>query len=411
MAMIQAFRGIRPNPEVAAKVAALPYDVYDRAEARTEVELHPLSFLSIDRGETGLPVELDLYDPQVYEYAGKRLQELRNNGIFIKDESPCFYLYQLTRNGHSQTGIVACAAIDDYIKGVIKKHENTRLEKELDRIRHIEACHAQTGPIFLTYRQSETIEEVVSKVKEGVPVYHFQTTDEVTHQVWIIDNPEQMKQLHLEFSEISEIYIADGHHRAASAVKVGLQMRKNCQDFTGEEEFNYFLSVLFPSNELKILDYNRIISDRNNLSKEECLDRLKESFEIVPFGKQRFRPLHKHQIGMYLEQDWYQLNVKPFRFSSDPVKNLDVSILQTYVLNALFGIEDPKTDSRLSFLGGIHEAEELERQADAVDGVAFLMYPTEMDELFAVADLGRLMPPKSTWFEPKLRSGLFIHEI
>ena len=333
-----------------------------------------------------------------------------SNGDFIREEKPCYYIYELTMEGRVQTGLVACASIDNYETGVIKKHENTRAEKEADRIRHVDACSAQTGPIFLAYRANAVIREVVGRVKEGVALYDFTSEDHIRHRVFRIDSMDDIARIKEAFAGIGEIYIADGHHRAASAVKTGKMRRQQHPDYTGEEEFNYFLAVLFPDEELMIMDYNRVVKDLGQDTPDAFLEKVRRIFDVAELG-QAARPQQKGQVCMYLAGKWYQLLVKEGDQSSDPVEGLDVSLLQKLLLEPVLGILDPKTDARIDFVGGIRGLGELERRVNEDCAVAFAMYPTSIGELFAVADAGKLMPPKSTWFEPKLRSGLFIHEI
>lgn len=409
MTILRPFRAVRPAPELAAAIAALPYDVYDRAEAKQIVTDNPLSFLKIDRAETQFPDDVDPYSDQVYDRARLTFQEMLQAGHFLRDEAPCFYLYALTMNGRTQTGIVGCASIDDYQNGVIRRHENTRPEKEQDRIRHIDALSAQTGPIFLAYRQDPQLQKLTAAVTASPPAADFTSADGVRHQVWKIADPSVCDAIRLAFAGIEHIYIADGHHRAASAVKVGLQRRAEDPGLSPDAESQYFLSVLFPAEELKIYDYNRVVEDLNGYSPETLLAKLKKDFVIEPCGQSR--PTQKGQISMYCGGSWYRLTARFPVCSGDPVRDLDVSVLQDTVLAPLLGIEDPRTDSRIRFIGGIRGLEELVRLVDEKPGrIAFAMYPTSMEELLAVADAGLLMPPKSTWFEPKLRSGLFIHE-
>ena len=330
-----------------------------------------------------------------------------------RDEDNAFYIYEQIMNGRSQTGIVGCALVDDYINGVIKKHENTREDKEIDRIKHVDTCNAQTHVlIFLAYRSNDIINEVVKKVKNEPAIYDFTSVDGIHHIVWKIAENDDVTAVEKAFADIGDIYIADGHHRAASAVKVGLKRRKENPDYTGEEEFNTFLSVLFPHDELMIMDYNRTVKDLNGLSEEEFLEKVKENFDIADISYEAVKPVKKGQVTMYLSDKWYTLNAKTDLLEiTDPVKSLDVSLLQDYLLGPVLGIGDPRTDKRIDFIGGIRGLDELKRRADSDMKVSFAMYPTSIDELFAVADAGMLMPPKSTWFEPKLRSGLFIHSL
>lgn len=425
--IVKPFAAVRPTASVADQVAALPYDVYDRAEAVAAVDGEPLSFLNIDRPETQFSADADMYAPEVYAKARELFDARRADGTFVTEPAPCFYLYELTMNERSQTGVVACCAIDDYLENVIKKHENTLEKKELDRIRHIDALDAQTGPIFLTYRDSDAIDILVAAVKKTAPLYDFAGEDGVTHRVWRMAAASEETAcsqayagLVAAFAKVPCAYIADGHHRAASAVKVGLARREANPGYDGTEEFNYFMSVLFPASQLSILAYNRVVRDLNGLTKDEFLNALAGEngpFEIIHKQESQLEPIDKGAVGMYLDREWYGLGVKPEFESSDPVEGLDVSILQEKVLAPILGIGDPRTDGRIEFVGGIRGLRELERKVNRIDArgdglaVAFAMFPTSIDELLNVADAGRLMPPKSTWFEPKLRSGLFAHLI
>lgn len=412
MAKIKPFRCIRPNASVVSRVAALPYDVYNREEAKAEVLKEPLSFLKIDRAETGFDDSVDTYDARVYAKAKETLDTMITDGTFITDEDTCYYLYELIMNGRSQTGIVACASIDDYMNNIIKKHENTREDKEIDRINHVDICNAQTGPIFLAYRAATQINEVVEKVKKEASLYGFTSPDGITHNVWKVSEREDNEVIEKAFANMDQIYIADGHHRCASAVKVGLKRRSENPNYSGEEGFNSFLSVLFPDEQLMIMDYNRAIKDLNGYSKEDFINEVKKNFTITLVGDKAYAPEHKSIFGMYLDKQWYKLEAKDnLKAIADPVDGLDVSVLQDYLLKPVLGIEDPRTDKRIEFIGGIRGLEELERRVNSDMEVAFAMYPTSIEELFAVADAGRLMPPKSTWFEPKLRSGIFIHSL
>ena len=410
MSIIRPFQAVRPSRELASRIAALPYDVYSSAEARHIVESNPLSFLRIDRAETQFPEGTDMYSQEVYDKARDILGQMISEGSFLKETSPCYYIYSLTMDGRTQTGLVGCASVDDYTGGVILKHENTLEAKELDRFRHIDTCSAQTGPIFLSYRPDEAVRAILRKVQEVAPLYDFTSDDEIRHCVWRIDNSEDIGNISHLFARIPHLYIADGHHRAASAVKVGLKRRAEDPDFSGNEEYNFFLSVLFPSDELKIYDYNRVVSDLNGYTFDKILNIVENTFEIEKIGSTPFRPEKKGDFGVYHGGCWFRLTARPELCSDDPVKGLDVSILQDRILSPVLGIHDPKTDSRISFIGGIRGLKELEKRADLTGGIAFSMYPTSMDELMKVADSGMLMPPKSTWFEPKLRSGLFIHQ-
>lgn len=411
MAVVKPFICIRPAKEHAAEVAALPYDVYNRKEACAAVKGNPLSFLNIDRAETQFSDDVDTYADCVYEKARELLDSQIADGIYVTDTGDHYYLYELTMDGRSQTGIVACCSIDDYVNGVIKKHENTREEKELDRIRHVDTVNAQTGPIFLAYRQNIALKEIVAEEKTKPALYDFVSDDGIRHRVWRIDGADRTDAIEAAFAAIPSTYIADGHHRAASAVKVGLKRRTKHPGYTGEEPFNYFLSVLFPDEELMILPYNRVVRDLNGMSTEQFFEKLKEKFELEEIGKEPYAPVQKGTFGMYLDGTWYALKILPQYRNADPVKGLDVSILQDHLLAPVLGIGDPRTDKRIDFIGGIRGLKELERRVGEDMEVAFSMYPTSIEELLSVADAGLLMPPKSTWFEPKLRSGLFIHRL
>lgn len=411
MAVVKTFAAIRPQREKAEKIAALPYDVYHREEAKKVVEENPESFLKIDRAETQLEDSVDMYDKKVYQKAHDTLWEMVRDGSFVKEEKPCYYIYELTMNERVQTGIAACVSVDDFENGVIKKHENTRAEKETDRINHVDICNAQTGPIFLAYRSNTVINRVVEEVKQETPLYDFVAQDGIRHRVWAIPKANQITVIENAFSEIHEIYIADGHHRAASAVKVGLKRRKVHPSYDGTEEFNYVLSVLFPDEQLMILAYNRVVKDLNGMTEEAFLKKVSEIFEVKQIEEGKKEPEEKGNFSMYLGGKWYSCHIKTEDIPHDPVESLDVSVLQNKLLAPVLGIQDPKTEKRIDFVGGIRGTKELERRCRQDCVAAFAMYPTSIQELFAVADAGLLMPPKSTWFEPKLRSGIFIHEL
>lgn len=410
MVRIRPFQGIRPAKGKEAQVAALPYDVYSRAEAKKAVEGHPLSFLRIDRAETQMADDVDTCDPFVYEKAKELLEEMEKRGDFVQDDLPSCYLYELTMNGRSQTGIAACASIDDYIEGRIKKHENTRREKEEDRFCHVDVTDTQTGPIFLAYRNQSILKALIEEEKKREPLFSFVSEDGIGHRGWQISDGAVIGRIQEAFEAMDAVYIADGHHRAASAVRVGLKRREEHPDYTGDEEFNYFLSVLFPDDELMIMDYNRVVRDLNGLSPEEFLEKTKKVFTVEPLERAA-HPQKKGEITLFLSEQWYLLTLRPEYAKEDPVEGLDVSVLQRELLEPVLGIGDPRTDKRIDFVGGIRGLKELERRVHTDMKAAFAMYPTSIGELFAVADAGLLMPPKSTWFEPKLRSGLFLHRI
>lgn len=412
MATIRPFKCIRPEKNVVSKVAALPYDVYNRDEALEEVLKEPLSFLKIDRAETQFGKDFNPYDKQVYEKARDILQEMLQDGTLLNDNEEGYYIYELTMNGRSQTGVVGCASIDDYLNDVIKKHEKTREDKEIDRINHVDICNAQTGPIFLAYRSQEIINEVVNKIKTEEVLYNFIAQDGVKHVVWKVSEEADVKVIAEAFKNIDNIYIADGHHRTASAVKVGLKRREENPGYTGDEEFNFFLSVLFPHDQLMILDYNRVVKDLNGYSKEDFLYEVSRNFKVEEVGSEAYKPEEKATFGMYLENTWYKLTLDEELFSDDPVQGLDVAILENNLLSPILNIKDIRTDKRIDFVGGIRGLKELEKRVDSGEmKVAFSMHPTSITELFDVSDANELMPPKSTWFEPKLRSGIFIHEL
>lgn len=410
MADIRPFRAFRPAKGLENKIAALPYDVYDREEACEVVRGNPQSFLGIDRAECWFGPETDTYAPQVYEKAKELLWQEIADGWFVQEKEPCYYVYQQIMNSRKQTGIVACASIDDYLNNVIKKHENTRADKEADRIRHVDTCDAQTGPIFLAYRFDAKLREAMDRAMGKEPIYDFVSEDGIAHRVWIM-NGELVDSVKKAFSSLDAVYIADGHHRCASAVKVGLKRREAHPGYTGEEAFNYFLAVLFPEDELQIMDYNRVVKDLNGFDEASFLGEVEKKFTIEEIGSDPYRPQEKGNFGMYLNDRWYKLTAREEILSKDAVDGLDVSVLQNHLLHPILGIQDPKTDKRIDFVGGIRGLKELERRVHTDMKVAFSMYPTSIRELFAVADADRLMPPKSTWFEPKLRSGLFIHSL
>ncbi|HNR04498.1 MAG TPA: DUF1015 family protein [Bacillota bacterium] len=414
MATVKAFRAIRPAPELAHKVAALPYDVMDSNEARGMVKGNPYSFLHVDKAEIDLDPSIDLYDKRVYEKARDNLREMIKNGVFQQDEKNCLYIYKQVMKGRVQTGLVGCTSIDDYMNNIIKKHEYTRADKEQDRINHVDYCNANTGPIFLTYRASKEINEIVDNwMADHKPVYDFVSDDGIGHTVWVIDGDDAIQRLEERFRAVDYLYIADGHHRSASAVKVGLKRRESFPDYKGDEEFNFFLSVLFPDEQLYIMDYNRVVKDLNGNSAEEFLKKVGEKFDIEEYtGEGQFRPTVRHTFGMYMDGKWYKLTAKAGTYNEeDPVDRLDVSIMQNNLLDPVLGIKDPRTDKRIDFVGGIRGLGELERRVNAGMKVAFSMCPTTIMDLMSIADAGKVMPPKSTWFEPKLRSGLFIHEL
>ena len=411
MAKVNPFRAVRPREDLADRIAALPYDVYSRQEAYEKVQGDPYTFLRIDRPETQFSQDYDMYAPEVYEKARDMLNDMLRDGLLIEEDREAYYVYELVMNGRSQIGIGACASVEDYENQVIKKHENTRADKEADRIRHVDTCSAQTGPIFLAYRRREGIERQVCKVMSSCPVYDFTAEDGIIHRLWVIDDIGDVEQIRREFEQVESIYIADGHHRCASAVRVSQMRRQSHPEYTGEEQFNYFLSVLFPDDQLMIMDYNRVVKSLNGYTEEAFLERIGQDFDMEMVGEVPYKPKCKGEIGMYLHDTWYRMKIRNERYVGDAVADLDVAVLQRDLLEPVLGISDPKVDDRIDFVGGIRGLEELERRVHKDSKVAFAMYPTDIHELFDVADAGKLMPPKSTWFEPKLRSGLLIHRI
>ena len=418
MATIRPFRGVRPAPDVASQIADLPYDVMNSLEAREMVEDRPLSFLRIDRPELNFPIGHDMYSYEVYHTARDVYNKMKDEGHFIQDQEPMYYIYQQTMGGRTQMGLVAAASIDDYINNVIKKHELTRKEKEQDRVRHVDAMNANTGPIFMTYKNNPDISAIMQDwAARHQPVYDFVMSPlgvgDVEHKVWVIDCPEEIEKITKAFDEVDCLYIADGHHRNASALKVSLLRRAQNPGYSMDDPINYYLAVIFPDNELTILDYNRVITDLNGLTEDAFIAKLGERFVLEEHGSSAYKPEKRNMFGMYLEGKWYKLTLKSeFAKSKDPVESLDVSILQTQVLTPILGIKDVRTDPRIDFVGGLRGLSELEKRVNDGDmTVAFSMYPTSMNELMDISDAGKLMPPKSTWFEPKLLSGLFIHEL
>lgn len=412
MAVVKPFKGIRPVKNLAAQIAALPYDVMNSDEAREMVKGNQYSFLHVDKAEIDLDPSIDVHDKRVYEKARENLDRMIKDGEYIQDEQPCLYIYRQIMNGRAQTGIVFCASIDDYMNDVIKKHEFTRADKEQDRINHVDYCDANTGPIFLTYKEDDIATEVINAwIDSRDPEYSFVAEDGISHIVWVIDNPIIVSEIVDLFKGVKNLYIADGHHRSASAVKVGLKRRADNPNYTGEEEFNYFLAVAFPDNDLMVMDYNRVVKDLNGLSKDELIAKLEEKFTVTK-SEESVKPVKKHTFGMYVENEWYLLEAKDGIYNKeDPIDSLDVAILQNNVLTPILGIEDVRTSDRIDFIGGIRGIKELERRANSDMKIAFSMYPTEVRDIMNVADIGEVMPPKSTWFEPKLRSGLFVHKL
>ena len=414
MAIFKPFKALRPTEEYASRVAALPYDVMNSEEAREMVKGNPYSFLHVDKAEIDLEKSVDLYSDEVYKKAKENLIALEKDGIMKQDEKKCFYIYRQIMNGREQTGLVGCASIDDYINNQIKKHELTRADKEADRIRHVDTCDANTGPIFLCYKECDEVDSLILDFKNNnSPVYDFVTEDGISNTVWVIEDDDLNNKLSSLLENAGAFYIADGHHRCASAVNVGKKRREENPQYNGTEEFNFFLAVLFPAKTLAIMDYNRVVKDLNGYNKDEFINKIEEKFEVIKTdSKEPFSPKEKHTFGMYLDNTWYMLKSKAGTFNeNDPVERLDVSILQNNLLSPILNIGDPRTDKRIDFIGGIRGLKELERRVKEDMTVAFSMYPTTLDDLMDIADANKIMPPKSTWFEPKLLSGLFIHKL
>lgn len=415
MSIVRPFKGIKPKKDLVDQVASLPYDVMNREEAKALAKGNEYSFLHVVRSEIDLDESISPYDEKVYKKARKNLDQMIEDKILIQDEKPMFYIYRQIMNGRVQTGLVGATSIDDYMNNVIKKHEYTRPKKEVDRINNFDYCDANTAPIFLTYRKNDEINTIINDwIKFHMPIYDFKSEDGITHIVWELSDDTLVEKINKIFDkDIDSLYIADGHHRSASSVKVGLKRREENPDFTGDEEYNYFMSVMFPDEDLFIMDYNRVVHTLNGLTFDDFMNKVEEKFDVEKVESEKpFKPTEKHTFGMYIENDWYKLKAKDGIYDEqDPVDRLDVAILQNNILDPLLGIKDPRTSDNIDFVGGIRGLKELEERVNAGKKVAFSMYPTTMDDLLAIADAGKVMPPKSTWFEPKLRSGLFVHRL
>ncbi len=412
MVTVRPFKALRPKKDLAEKVASPPYDVLNREEALEMAKNNPYSFLHVNKPEIDLPPDINPYDEAVYRKGAENLQRLINEGVLQQDDKPRFYIYKQVMGDHQQVGLVACASVAEYEKDIIKKHELTRQEKEDDRVNHILHLNAQVGPVFLTYQAKEEINRLIQQAMQAEPEYDFTSDDGVRHTVWVVEDAELIRKIQEAFQSVDVLYVADGHHRSAAAMRVKQLKQKENPQHTGEEEYNFFLTVIFPHNQMQILDYNRVVKDLNGLSEEEFLNKIGEKFEVkpLPAGRQ-FKPDRPHTFGMYLKGRWYKLTARPGTFNpDDPVGRLDVTILQKNVLEPILGITDPRKDKRIDFVGGIRGLQELEKRVNSGDwAVAFALYPTSIEDLMAIADAGKIMPPKSTWFEPKLKSGLFVH--
>lgn len=409
MAKISPFKALRPAAELAPKVASQPYDVLSSKEAKTEAQGNSYSFLHITKSEIDLPDSVDIHSNEVYDKARQNLLAFMQRNVLFRENKPCYYIYELVMNGRSQTGLVCVSSVDDYENDIIKKHEFTRPEKEQDRINHIKTTGAQTGNVFLAYRNVEAIDSILHIWKnDRNPVYSFTADDDIQHAIWVVNDSTAISNITALFEEeVPNTYIADGHHRAASAAKVRAALGSNASD-----NANYFLTTLFPANQLYIMDYNRAVKDLNGMEVNELLEKIGKDFDIEETGKAEVRPNLLHQFGMYVAGKWYKLTAKEGTYTTDPIGVLDVTILQNNILDSLLGIKDPRTDKRIDFIGGIRGLQELEKRVDSGDmAIAFSLFPVSIQQLFDIADSGNVMPPKSTWFEPKLRDGLLTHLI
>lgn len=411
MATVRPFRGYRPPPHLAGKIAAKPYDVLSSEEARVEAAGNPLSFLHVGKPEIDLPAGTNLYDPAVYEKGKENLQKLIRDGALVQDPRPVYYLYAQTMGNHSQYGIIGCVSVEEYLNDTIKKHELTRQDKEDDRTRHVKVTNAHTGPIFLTYHAEPKIDALVDRVRLVDPPVDFIADDGIRHQLWVIADERLIRHIGEQFGRVTNLYVADGHHRSAAAARVGKELAEANPNHRGDEEYNFFLAVLFPHNQLRIMEYNRVVKDLNGLRDEDFLSAIHRRDFTIKQSDDKVQPRHKGEYGMYLRGTWYRLTADIHYLNNpDPVQKLDVSILQDQILSPILGIQDPRTDKRIDFVGGIRGIGELERRVDSGEmAVAFALYPTSIEELLSIADAGKIMPPKSTWFEPKLRDGIVVH--
>jgi uncharacterized protein (DUF1015 family) len=410
---IKAFKGLRPRPDLVRAIASRPYDVLDSDEAREEAEGNPLSFLNVVKPEITLPRGIDPHAEEVYQAGNRNFRKLVEDGVFRQDDAECLYLYELTMNGQAQTGIVACAWVEDYLQGRIKKHELTRPDKEEDRKQHIRYSMLNAEPVFFAYRAAASLDNIASSIKLGRPVYDFQTGDGVGHRFWVVVDTSIIDTLIAEFERLTATYVADGHHRTAAAALVGRDLSRENPRHTGAEEYNYFLAVHFPDTQLRIMDYNRVVKDLNGLSHPDFIAAVSQSFEVKSMGAQSYKPRQLHEFGLYLAGNWYALRAKPGTYDdTDPLGVLDVTILSERILAPVLNITDLRRDKRIDFVGGIRGLQELERRVDSgAMAAAFAMHPVSMQQLMAIADSGNIMPPKTTWFEPKLRSGLVVHSL
>jgi len=413
MITFRPFRAIRPCPKVAHAVASRPYDVLDSQEAKEEAAGNSNSFLRVIKPEIDLPDSTDLYSDEVYQKGRETFLEMIAKGTFITDLVPNFYVYRLTMDGRSQTGLVGCCNFEEYYEGKIKKHELTRTAKENDRVRHVETLEANAEPVFFSYRGQKEIDQIVNKVIDSIPpIYDFEADDGIRHELWVSDDASQNEQLSAHFQKLDALYVADGHHRTAAAARVGQRLKEANPHHTGQEEYNFFMAVLFPDDQLKIYDYNRVVQDLNGLDEEKFLEKLSHQFDIQKDDFFKIKPSKIREFAMYLPGQWYRLTPKDAKRSADPVADLDVTILSDLILEPILNIGDLRKSNRIDFVGGIRGLSELSRRVDSGEmATAFALYPVSMDQLLSIADAGEIMPPKTTWFEPKLRSGLFVHSL
>ncbi|MFW5757587.1 MAG: DUF1015 domain-containing protein [Bacteroidota bacterium] len=413
MAIFKPFKGFRPPKDIAKQLASRPYDVINSEEARLEVKNNPYSFLRVVKPEVELDPDMDIYHPKVYQKAKENLQKFIGNGWLKQDQSKNFYLYAQSWRGKKQFGIVGCAGVQDYIDGVIKKHELTRPDKEEDRMKHVRATNANAEPVFFSYHAVKEIDQIVEKIISDPPEYDFAADDGVEHQFWVIDSDHIVQKLEDLFQRVPAFYVADGHHRTAAAALVGNEKKNQNPNHSDDEEYNFFMAVLFPHNQLTIIDYNRVVKDLNGLTSEDFLSKLKKIFVVEEIGTQQYKPGKIHEFSMYLDSKWYKLTALPHTYNnSDPIGVLDVTVLSKNVLDNILGIKNLRTDKRIDFVGGIRGLDELEKRVDSGEmRVAFALYPVSMEQLINIANTGNIMPPKTTWFEPKLRSGLVVHSL
>lgn len=414
MSVIKPFKGLRPTKQYAEKVASHPYDVINSEEAREIAKGNPFSFLHVNKPEIDLPAGTDLHSEAVYEQGAKNLKKIIDDGIIVQDEKPCFYIYKQVMGSHEQIGLVAGASVEEYDNDLIKKHELTRIDKENDRVNHLLSLNAQVGPVFLTYTAKDYIDAIIAELVKNKPEYDFVSDDGIKHIFWVVSDEKYISNIQQEFAQIDYLYVADGHHRSAAASRACQELKSKNPNHSGEEEYNYFLTVIFPHNQMYIMDYNRVVKDLSGLSKQEFLDKISSKFLVREFSAtDSYKPAVKHDFGMYLDGIWYKLSAIPGTWNEgEPTERLDVSILFDNLLEPILGIGNPRTDKRIDFVGGIRGMQELEKRVNSGEmTVSFSLFPTSIEDLMAIADAGKTMPPKSTWFEPKLRSGLVIHQL